>query len=310
VDTLYDLASLTKAVATTMVTMILVDEGRLELDAPLSKWLPEFTDPPRNRVRVRDLLAHSAGFPAWAPLYKAVAGRDELVAAASRTELMSEPGTRSLYSDIGFIVLGSILEQETGADLDVLAARYLFDPLRMSNTQFRPSRSMMGRIAPTGDSPWRRRFVHGEVHDENAYRMGGVAGHAGLFSTAPDLARLAEALLRRGQYGDRRLASGATIDLFTRRVSIPGSHRTLGWATPPDDEWSGRWWSSTTFGHTGNTGTMLWVDPEQDLYVILLTNRVLLGDGTERFGRMKRELCEAIHAAMPTTCLSTAAKES
>ena len=298
VDTVYDIASITKAVATTMVVMALVDEGKLDIEAPVSKWFHEYGNPPKNRARVRDLLSHSTGLPAWEPFYKAASGKEGVLQSAERAELVDEPGKRSRYSDLGFMLLGAIIERVRGLPLDVAAHRYVFEPIGMKDTGYQPDASALSRAAPTGESLWRRRFLRGEVHDENAYRMGGVAGHAGLFSTAPDLAQLAEMLLNGGTFRGRRVARSETVALFTRRVDVTESSRTLGWETPPGDRWAGRWWSDAAFGHTGNTGAVIWIDPKEDVYVILLTNQILVGGESDVFGRVRRETCEAVLRAV------------
>lgn len=297
--TLYDLASLTKAVATSMLAMALVDEGKLDLDAPVSRWLPDFEDEERRAIRVRNLLAHSAGLREWQPLYKEVRDKEALLRRLSEMDLAYEPGTKSIYSDLGPILLGAILERVTGTSLDEAARRWVFEPLGMQDTLYQPDASHRYRAAPTGKSRWRGRYLQGEVHDENAYRMAGVAGHAGLFSTALDLSRLAEMLLNGGIHRGRRFVRAETIDLFTRRVEIPGSSRTLGWETPAGDRWAGMAWSEAAFGHTGNTGTMMWLDPKQDVYVILLTNRVLAAESGEAFLRVRRQVSEAVLQAVP-----------
>ncbi|MFL6201341.1 MAG: serine hydrolase domain-containing protein [Thermoanaerobaculia bacterium] len=256
--TIYDLASLTKVVATTTMAMILVDEGRLDLDRPV-----------REGVTVRHLLTHSSGLPATAPLYREIRGKAAYVERIQAMDLTYPPGSRSEYSDLGVILLGEILEQVAGQPLETFVQERVLGPLGMKDTMYRPPPGLLPRIAPTEFDPWRGRLVHGEVHDENAFAMGGIAPHAGLFGTAGDLARFAQMLLNGG------IVSRETIALFTRKAGIPGSDRALGWDTKSAEGSSaGTLFSPNSFGHTGFTGTSIWIDPERGLYVILLTNRV------------------------------------
>ncbi len=293
-DTVYDLASLTKVVATTTMAMILVDQQRLDLDAPVASFLPGFVDAPgqpqgKDKVTVRQLLTHSAGLPAVARWYREL---DPADAARGSVELKREylrrieamplayaPGTKTEYSDLGVLLLGEILERVAGVPLDAFVRAHVFEPLGMRDTRFLPqppAPDLLARIAPTERDPWRGRLVHGEVHDENAYILGGVAPHAGLFSTAGDLARFAQMLLYGGVLEHRRVVSRETVDLFTRRDDrVPGSSRALGWDTKsPTGSSAGTLFSDRAFGHTGYTGTSLWIDPERGLFVILLTSRV------------------------------------
>jgi CubicO group peptidase (beta-lactamase class C family) len=281
-DTLFDIASLTKVVATTTVAMILVDDGKLDLDARVDRYLPGFTGPGKERVTVRHLLAHAAGIEWWTPLFREVEGEAAYVERIVAMPLASEPGAKEVYSDLGIILLGAILEQLSGTPLDRLVAERVLQPLGMNDTLYRPPAELVPRIAPTErDDAWRGRVIHGEVHDENAFAMGGMAPHAGLFSTATDLARFAQMMLDGGRAeggpaGDHRIVERATIALFTRRAGIvPGSDRALGWDTKSaEGSTAGTLFSPSSFGHTGFTGTSLWIDPERDLYLILLTNRV------------------------------------
>src|SRR5262245_21620523 len=274
-DTLYDLASLTKVVATTTMAMILVDEGKLDLEQPVRTYLPGFQGPGKEAVTVRHLLTHSSGLEATAPLYKELRGKAAFVERIQMMDLVYPPGSRSFYSDLGIILLGEILEKVAGQSLEAFARERVFTPLGMRDTMFRPPAELRPRIAPTEFDPWRGRLVHGEVHDENAFAMGGVAPHAGLFSVAGDLARFAEMILDGGVLDGRRVGSGRTVELFTRRAGIPGSDRALGWDTKSAEGSSaGALFSPRSFGHTGFTGTSLWIDPARRLYLILLTNHV------------------------------------
>lgn len=273
--TIYDLASLTKVVATTTMAMILVDEGRLDLDQPVQELLPGFTGPGKKAVTVRHLLTHSSGLPAVAPLYKEIRGREAYLERIQAMDLEYPPGSRSTYSDLGIILLGEILERTAGQPLEAFVRERVLGPLGMRDTRFRPPAELWPRIAPTEVDPWRGRLIHGEVHDENAFALGGAAPHAGLFGTAGDLARFAQMLLNSGTLEGRRIVSQETVALFTRRAGIPGSDRALGWDTKSAEGSSaGTLFSPRSFGHTGFTGTSIWIDPERKVFVILLTNRV------------------------------------
>jgi CubicO group peptidase (beta-lactamase class C family) len=287
-DTIYDLASLTKVVATTTVAMILVDQGRLDLDAPVSGIVPRFRGGAKDEVRVRQLLTHSGGLLWWAPLYEALRGPKAYLERILEMDLDYEPGSKTVYSDLGVILLGDVLERLAGAPIEEVARRRVFEPLGMRDTRYLPPLALHPRIAPTERDPWRGRVVLGEVHDRNAFALEGVAPHAGLFATAGDLARFAQMLLNGGALNGRRVVSPATVALFTRRVpGIAGSTRALGWDTPTDETGrrsstpgedgyssAGSLLSPRSFGHTGYTGTLMWMDPDRQLFVVLLTNRV------------------------------------
>jgi CubicO group peptidase (beta-lactamase class C family) len=275
-DTIYDLASLTKVVVTTTMAMMLYEEGRFDLDEPVSRHLPAFRGGGKAGVRLCHLLSHSSGIAWWAPLFKKLSGREAFVARICEMPLDYEPGTKAVYSDFGFILLGEILEGLARESLDAFIRRRLFEPLGMEDCAYRPPVAWYGRIAPTEACPWRQRLIWGEVHDENAHAMGGVAPQAGLFGTGPDLTRFAHMLLARGVAGGRRLLREETIERFTRRVGIPGATRALGWDTPNTEGYStaGELMSRRAYGHIGFTGTSLWIDPERAVFVILLSNRV------------------------------------
>jgi serine-type D-Ala-D-Ala carboxypeptidase len=273
VATVFDLASVTKVVATTTMAMILYERGLIDLEAPVVSIVPEFhgSDVRRGEVTVRMLLAHSSGLPAYERLFLKTTSRDELLAAAFATALAGDPGARAEYSDIGFIILAVALERVADEGLDRFCQREVFGPLGMTHTTFNPPAAWRASIPPTADDgSFRKRIIQGEVQDENASVLGGVAGHAGLFATAEDLATFAHVLLQRGA----PLVRPETLALFTRRESAPaGTSRALGWDTPSSPSQSGKYFSAGSFGHLGYTGTSLWVDPERQLSVTLLTNR-------------------------------------
>ena len=276
--TLYDLASLTKVVALTTACMLLVDAGQLELDAPIDRYVPAFRGAMKDRVTVRHLLTHSAGLLADLPLYDSTATRAAALAAVDSTTLVAPPGTTYRYSDLSAIVLMQAVERVTGEPFDRFLSRRVFGPLGMPATVFRPPASWRDRIAPTEhDTVFRHRWLRGEVHDESAARLGGVSGNAGLFSDALDLSRFAAMLLNGGAWDTLQLIRAETVAEFTTRQNLPpGSTRALGWDTPSDSGYSsaGAKLSRRSFGHTGYTGTSLWMDPDRDLFIILLTNRV------------------------------------
>jgi CubicO group peptidase (beta-lactamase class C family) len=275
-STLFDLASLTKVVATTPMAMLLYERGLLDLDAPVSAIIPEFThdpakDPRRHEVTLRMLLAHSSGLPAYEKLFLKARTRNELLQAAFTTPLAANPATRAQYSDIGFIILGIALERLADESLDRFCQREIFAPLAMTSTTFNPPAEIRAHIPPTAyDQTFRNRIIQGEVQDENASVLGGVAPQAGLFSTAADLAKFAHAMLSPGS----PILRPETVSLFTRRESAPtATSRALGWDTPSSLSQSGKYFSAQSFGHLGYTGTSLWIDPTRQLSITLLTNR-------------------------------------
>ncbi len=279
--TVYDLASLTKPVAAATAVMLLVDDGRLELDDPVTEHLPWWAaeDPLRERATVRDLLRHRSGLPGWLPLWREREGRDAFRRALAEASLEPAPGVRSVYSDLGYMTLAFLVEAVAEEPLDALLRRRVWEPLGMIETDFRPDSALLDRIAPTEvDTVFRHRHVRGEVHDENAWAMGGVSGHAGLFSTGWDLAIFAQAMLE-GQVRD-----GPGTD-----TPVP-----CGWQAPTGRSSAGDYLGRRSFGHTGFTGTSIWIDPELELFVVLLTNRV--NPTRERGGHT--ELRRAVHDAV------------
>ncbi len=274
--TIYDLASLTKVVVTTTAAMILFDEGKLELDAPVSRYLPGFSGGDKDRVTVRQLLTHRSGLPAGRQLWRLASTPSGARWAVVATPLACAPGSCFIYSDLGADVLGWTVEAISGEPLDAFVQKRVFGPLGMTDTYFNPPDSLEYRIAPTEIAPPRGYPLRGEVHDENAYVLGGVAGHAGLFSTAADLSVFAQMMLNGGEYGGVRFISDSTVALFTRRNGgdYAGGSRALGWDTADGDGSSGIYLTPRAYGHTGFTGTSMWIDPDRNLFVILLTNRV------------------------------------
>ena len=269
--TIYDLASLTKVVGTTTALMVLYDEGKIHLDDPVSQYIPAFSGGAKDRVTIRMLLEHRSGLPAgrdlWRSAHTPAEARDEVIA----TPLGCEPGRCYEYSDLGADMLGFIVEAVSGQRLDTFLDERVFGPLGMTDTHFRPADSLRTRIAPTEIAPPRGYPLQGEVHDENAYALGGVAGHAGLFSTAADLSIFAQMMLDGGEYDGQRIIADSTIALFTKRAA---GTRALGWDTCGGSGSCGQYLGEEAYGHTGFTGTSLWIDPQREMFVVLLTNRV------------------------------------
>ena len=268
---IYDLASLTKVVGTTTAAMILFDEGRLELDEKVSHYLPLFAGGLKGVVTVRQLLMHRGGLPAGRELWRHAHTPEEARQLIYDVPLEYRPGTGQVYSDLGADLLGMLIERIADQGLDVFLHERVFAPLGMDDTGFRPADSLTYRIAPTEVSPPRGYPLRGEVHDENAYALGGVAGHAGLFGTAGDLAVFAQMMLNLGTYDGVRIVSDSAVRLFTARAA---GTRALGWEVGESQHGAGNYMSERAYGHTGFTGTSMWIDPDREMFVILLTNRV------------------------------------
>lgn len=329
-ETIYDVASFTKPIVTTTAVMMLFEQGQLDLDAPVTRYLPEFAaacadDPDagwRARVTVRMLLLHDSGLPAHREFFKDVRGAkpgakaqgksamliggrkphassDSILARVLAEPLVREPGTQIEYSDLGFILLGEIIERLTGESLDEFARKNIFAPLGMNSSMFNPPPSLQARIAPAqNDTAWRKRLLHGEVDDENAWAMGGVAGHAGLFSTAGDIAIFGQMMLNGGVYAHRRLVARATVEQFTKRCDLGDSAYALGWDVPTEPSSSGAHFSRASYGHLGATGTSLWIDPERKAFLILLTNRVHPTRENKQIKQVRPALHDAVMKAL------------
>lgn len=303
-DTVFDLASLTKVIATTTLTMRAVEDGLVTLDDPVRRHISEWRGKDRDTVTVRDLLIHASGLPAYLPFFRDHTGRVEFEPAICRTPLEYAPRSQSIYSDLGFMLLGFILED---VRRQARAGVGRFDPSATLPSQFRrvaafitveplaykPPRTWWPRTAPTEHDEWRGRTLQGEVHDENTWALGGAAGHAGLFGTAGAVGAFAQSALKTID-GERVVASPDTFRQFIRRTEIPGSSRALGWDTMLPTSSCGTRMSPTAIGHTGFTGTSLWIDWERDVYVVLLTNRV---HPTRENNRI-REIRPAFHDAV------------
>lgn len=276
--TLFDIASLSKVVGTTAAVMALVDDRKLEIGAPVRRYVPGYRGEGRGDITVRQLLTHTAGLPAGDWLYGGASSPEQALRQVMRTDLVTRPGERMVYSDFGMILMAEAVRRVAEEPMDRFLARRIFGPLGMQHTFYLPARELQDRAVPTAPRSERPYGPDGEVHDANAYRLGGVAGHAGLFSTAWDLSVYAQTLLNGGAYGTRRIWNGGTVASFIRRQPNAAT-RALGWDTPAERSSSGSYLSERSFGHTGFTGTSIWIDPTKDLFVIVLTNRTYPGGG-------------------------------
>jgi CubicO group peptidase (beta-lactamase class C family) len=303
--TLYDMASLTKVIALTTLAMMAVEEGRLDLDAPVIRYLPDFARGAGDKaaVRIRDLLLHDSGLPAGRPLWRESLVREGGILRSVTTDLAAPPGTRMVYSDLGAITLTAVLESLYHERIDRLFAERIARPLGLTRMRYLPPKSWRHAIAPTERDPWRGRMLRGEVHDENTAHLDGVSGHAGLFGSAEDLLRfgewtLAGALGRAAVRGPPVPTSFAT---WTRRQDTPtGSSRALGWDTPSGISSAGTIMGASSYGHTGFTGTSIWVDPGRETVIVLLTNRVHPTRNTPAFGLIRGTVADAVmRAAFP-----------
>jgi len=332
-STIYDIASLTKVVAATTLVAKLAEGDfpvPLDLDAKVERYLPEWTATAqpekglknlfhenladlewRRRVTVRHLLTHTSGLPAFKEYWRTSKSKADTLAKIFAEPLEYEPGTKEIYSDLGIILMAEIIERLTGRKLDELAKSDIFTPLGMKDTMYRPAKKFWPAIAPTEvDKQLRMRLVQGEVHDENAFAMGGVSGHAGIFSTAPDLAAFCQMLLNGGVYAHQRILRRATVAQFTTPQQLSGGTRTLGWAVPTEGGSSGHYFSAHSFGHTGFTGTSIWIDPERQVFVVLLTNRVNPTRENAKIQQVRPALHDAVMQALGFATAAAPAKSS
>jgi CubicO group peptidase (beta-lactamase class C family) len=306
-STLWDIASLTKVVATTSSIALLVDQGKVALDAPVERYLPRFTGGDRSRVTVRMLLDHTSGLPAGLPPTQRRVGRDSIIAIIYRTPLRRAPGVTALYSDLNAILLGLIVEKIGDRPLDRFATEGVFVPLAMGSTRFLPQAALRPRIAPTAQ--WHGAPLAGVVNDRTSDWLGGVAGHAGLFATASDLGRYAQWWLRRGTLPSGVvLLRSATIDTFLFTGGL-ARERLLGWESRITREYTpspyGSLLSDAAYGHTGYTGTMIIIDPARDLFVVFLTNRAFGPKVAKPFTALhdiRGRVADAAVRAVPGAC--------
>ena len=314
-STRYDMASLTKVIATTTAAMILEERGLLNIDRPVRDYLPEIAAPEKAGITVRHLLAHNGGFRSGAPLWREFRGTSAFLQAMNERPLAYNPGDSTVYSDWDLIMTGVIVERLAGKPLDVFLQENVWGPLGMRETGFNPlalgtmaadsdctsalrtDHPLLPQIAVTEmDTVYRRRMIHGLVHDENACALGGVAGHAGLFSSARDLAVFAQMMLNGGEYNGVRILRPTTIARWTARQGR--SSRGLGWDTPSPGSSAGRYFSPRSFGHTGFTGTSIWMDPERGVFVVLLTNRVHPTRANSRHEPLRRAIADEVQKAI------------
>jgi CubicO group peptidase (beta-lactamase class C family) len=295
-DTTFDLASLTKVVATTTIAMRAVDEGRIGLDERVADRLPDWRGADRERVTIADLLEHASGLTAYLPFFRDHRGRPEFERAICTMPLEYAPRTQSVYSDLGFILLAFILEDAYAQPFASVFDAVPGNPraCAVDDVLFNPPRERRDRCAPTELDLWRGRLLQGEVHDENCYALGGSAGHAGLFGTAEGVGSFARVMLN--QFGS------GTLERFVRKSAVPGSSRALGWDTMLPTSSCGTSMSPRAIGHTGFTGTSLWIDPERDLYVVLLTNRVHPSRENNQIQAVRRAFHDAVAGARRPEC--------
>jgi beta-glucosidase-like glycosyl hydrolase/CubicO group peptidase (beta-lactamase class C family) len=314
--TMYDIASLTKVVATTTLVAKLAEGDLavpLDLDAKIERYLPEWASGPqpewRHRVTVRHLLTHTSGLPPFKEYWRTSKSKQDTLTKIFAEPLEYEPGTKEIYSDLGIILMAEIIERLTGRTLDDLGKSFIFAPLGMKDTMYRPPKKLWPSIAPTEiDNNLRHRLVQGEVHDENAFAIGGVSGHAGIFSTAPDLASFCQMLLNGGVYAHQRILRRATVTQFTTPQQLSGGARTLGWAVPTEGGSSGHYFSAHSFGHTGFTGTSIWIDLDRQLFVVLLTNRVHPTRENMKIAKVRVALHDAVMQALGFATAAAPAK--
>jgi len=300
-ETVFDVASITKVASTTAAAMLLYQRGQLDLDLPVGELLPGFvvgrgTGDYARHVKLRHLLAHNSGLPGYVQFFRTAATPVALLRACLELPLEAEPGTRAEYSDPGFILLGKALEVLIGEDLTTWVRREVHEPLGMTSSGFCPPRDLRSLIPPTEeDTTFRKRRIQGEVQDENAWVLGGAAGHAGLFSNVPDLLRFAQEMIEAGLVaGKPHLFAPETVSLFAQRQGPEGSSRALGWDTPSQNSSSGSYFSPRSIGHLGFSGCSLWIDLEARVAVALLTNRTW----PDRQCALIREVRPAFHNAV------------
>ena len=304
--TLYDLASLTKVVGTTSVVAALIQRKKLSLGDKVSKYLPGFAPASlkkkeralKEKVTVEQLLLHTSGLPSWRPLFESCSSYKALLKIILATPLETAPGTSYRYSDLGFILLGEVAAKAGGKPLATLVKKLVFEPLGMRETLRNPAAALRKKIAPTELDEETKKYIHGKVHDENARAGDGVTGHAGLFSTTADLELLCRELLLALKGKSKKLNSGIIRNFTGRKDSPKGSSRALGWDTPSEKSSAGDLAGKKSFGHTGFTGTSIWIDPERDLYMILLSNRVHPSRKNRKISEVRRAFADAVITAV------------
>jgi beta-N-acetylhexosaminidase len=299
INSIFDLASVSKVVGTTTAVMMLIDKGDLKLDDKVIEYLPEFNNNGKENITIRNLLLHNSGLAAFKKYYDVFSTAEEVVNDIMNLTPEQEPGSKYVYSDLGMITLQKVIEKISGKTLDKFLEENLFIPLGMNSTMYNPPPELKDNCMPTElDDFWRMRQLQGEVHDERAYMLNGVAGHAGIFSTANDLAKFLQMILQKGNYQGKQYIKPETIELFTKKQSNQSS-RGLGWDTKsPEGSSAGKYFDLTSYGHTGYTGTSVWTDPTKNLFVILLTNRVYPTRNNNKISRVRPLIHDAIYQAV------------
>jgi len=296
INSIFDLASVSKVIGTTTAAMMLVDRGKLNLDERVINYLPEFNNTGKENITIRNLLLHNSGLAPFKKYYDVYSTAEEVINDIMNLTPEQEPGSKYVYSDLGMITLQQIIERISGKSLDKFLDENLFTPLGMNSTMYNPPPELKDNCMPTEfDDFWRMHQLRGEVHDERAYMLNGVAGHAGLFSTANDLAKFLQMILQKGNYQGRQYINPETIELFTKKQSDQSS-RGLGWDTKsPEGSSAGKYFSPLSYGHTGYTGTSVWTDPTKSLFVILLTNRVYPTRNNNKLSKVRPLIHDAIY---------------
>jgi len=296
-NTIYDLASLTKVIAATTAAMICVDRGLFRINDNAARYISQFGKSGKENITIKNLLLHNSGLPAYKKFYALYDSPDKVLNDIYSTPLLYPTGTKTVYSDLGMIVLGKIIEKVTGRTLDKFCNAEIFKPLGMNDTYYNPPEALKFRIAPTEfDKYWRNRLLIGEVHDETASLLNGVSGHAGLFSTAGDISKLLRMLLQKGVFEGKRIIDSSIVKLFTSKQS---NQRGLGWdIKSAAGSSAGSLFSNRSYGHTGFTGTSVWTDPERNLFVVFLTNRVYPTRNNNKLIKIRPELHNLIIKAV------------
>jgi CubicO group peptidase (beta-lactamase class C family) len=299
VNSMFDMASVSKVVGTTTAAMMLFDQGKFKLDDKVTKYIPDFGQNGKDKITIRNLLLHNAGLVEWIPFYKKFTTPEQVWDSIKSSKLIYPTGTKYAYSDLGLITMQKVIEKISGKHLDDFLRENVFKPLKMHSTMYNPPAKLVKDCVPTEvDNYWRMTTMQGKVHDETAYLLGGVAGHAGLFSTAPDLAVFMQMLLNKGSYNGKRYVKASTVNSWTTKQSAQSS-RGIGWDT--NDKWeaaAGKKFSETTFGHTGFTGTSVFADKERGVVAILLTNRVYPTRNNPRLTARRHSVHDAIIKAI------------
>ena len=296
INSIFDLASVSKVIGTTTAAMMLIDRRKLNLDEKVINYLPEFNNNGKENITIRNLLLHNSGLAPFKKYYDVYSTAEEVINDIMNLTPEQEPGSKYVYSDLGMITLQQIIERISGKSLDKFLDENLFTPLGMNSTMYNPPPELKDNCMPTEfDDFWRMRQLQGEVHDERAYMLNGVAGHAGLFSTANDLAKFLQMILQKGNYQGRQYINPETIELFTKKQSDQSS-RGLGWDTKsPEGSSAGKYFSPLSYGHTGYTGTSVWTDPTKSLFVIMLTNRVYPTRNNNKLSKVRPLIHDAIY---------------